>query len=91
MLLGVSLVFGLLIAWLAVTAVMIFFLVWRAVIGLREEDQLFIDPDEAHLAREQVEIVSKLERLRPYVIGSVAGSIVLAVVTFAVWVLQELL
>jgi hypothetical protein len=91
MLLGVSLVFGLLIAWLAVTAVMIFFLVWRAVIGLREEDQLFIDPSEERLAREQREIVSKLERLQPYVIGSVTGSIVLAVVTFAVWVLQELL
>ncbi len=90
MLLGVSLVFGLLIAWLVVTAVMIFFLVWRAVIGLREEDQLFIDPGEEHLAREQREIVSKLERLRPYVIGSVTGSIVLAVVTFAVWVLQAL-
>jgi hypothetical protein len=91
MLLGVSLVFGLLIAWLAVTAVMIFFLVWRAVIGLREEDQLFIDPSEERLAREQREIVSKLERLQPYVIGSVTGSIVLAVTTFAVWVLQELL
>ncbi len=90
MLLGFSLVFGLLIAWLAVTAVMIFFLVWRAVIGLGEEDQLFIDPGEERLAREQVEIVSKLERLRPYVIGSVTGSIVLAVVTFAVWVLQAL-
>ncbi len=91
MLLGVSLVFGLLIAWLVVTAVLIFFLVWRAVIGLREEDQLFIDPSEERLAREQREIVSKLERLQPYVIGSVTGSIVLAVVTFAVWVLQELL
>ncbi len=91
MLLGFSLVFGLLIVWLAVTAVMIFFLVWQAVIGLREEDQLFIDPSEERLAREQREIVSKLERLRPYVIGSVTGSIVLAVTTFAVWVLQELL
>ena len=91
MLLGFSLVFGLLIAWLAVTAVMIFFLVWRAVVGLREEDQLFIDPSEERLAREQREIVSKLERLRPYVIGSVTGSILLAVVTFAVWVLQELM
>ncbi len=91
MLLGFSLVFGLLIAWLVVTAVMVFFLVWRAVIGLGEEDQLFIDPGEERLAREQVEIVSKLERLQPYVIGSVTGSIVLAVVTFAVWVLQELL
>ncbi len=91
MLLGFSLVFGLLIAWLVVTAVMIFFLVWRAVIGLHEEDQLFIDPSEERLAREQREIVSKLERLQPYVIGSVTGSIVLAVVTFAVWVMQELL
>ncbi len=90
MLLGFSLVFGLLIAWLVVTAVLIFFLVWRAVIGLREEDQLFIDPSEERLAREQREIVSKLERLRPYVIGSLTGSIVLAVVTFAVWVLQAL-
>ncbi|MCH8948520.1 MAG: hypothetical protein IH789_13010, partial [Acidobacteria bacterium] len=54
-------------------------------------NQLFIDPSEERLAREQREIVSKLERLQPYVIGSVTGSIVLAVVTFAVWVLQELL
>ena len=90
MLLGFSLVFGLLIAWLVVTAVLIFFLVWRAVIGLREEDQLFIDPSEARLAREQKEIVSKLERLQPYVIWSLTGSIVLAVGTFAVWVLQAL-
>lgn len=91
MLLGVSLVLGLLVAWLVVTAVLIFLAIWRAVIGLREEDQLFIDPGEAHLAREQREIVSKLERLRPYILGLLITSIVLAVATFAAWVLGELL
>jgi hypothetical protein len=90
MLLGVTLVSGMLIAWLAMTAVVIVLAVWRAVVALREEDQLFIDPGEEHLAREQQEIVAKLERIRPWLVWTFAASVVLGLATFGVWVYQSL-
>ncbi|MDA2912999.1 hypothetical protein MYX77_03390 [Acidobacteriia bacterium AH_259_A11_L15] len=90
MLLSLSLLMGLLVAWLAATAVLIVLAVIRAVIGLREEDQLFIIPGEERLLREQREIVAKLERLRPYLIGSLVASIVLGLATLGVLFYQQL-
>ncbi len=90
MLLSLSLLMGLLVAWLAATAVLIVLAVIRAVIGLREEDQLFIIPGEERLRREQREIVAKLERLRPYLIGSLVASIVLGLATLGVLFYQQL-
>lgn len=90
MLLGISLLFSLLVAWLAVTAVCIILAIYRGVIGLREEDQLFIDPGEERLLREQAALTGRLERLRPYFIGSLITSIVLGLATFGLWVYQQL-
>lgn len=90
MLLSVSLLFVLLIAWLAVTALLIVLAIARAVISLREEDQLYIDPGEERLLKEQREIITKLERLRPYLIGSFVGSVALGLATFGLWVYQQL-
>ena len=91
MLLGVSvLVLGMLIAFLAVLGVTIVLAVYRAVIALREEDQLFIDPGEEHLAREQRAIVAKLERIRPWLLGSIIATVVLGLATFGVWVYDSL-
>ncbi len=81
---------GLLVAWLAATAVLIVLAVIRAVICLREEDQLFISPGEEQLLREQREIAAKLERLRPYLIGSLVASIVLGLATLGVLFYQQL-
>ncbi|MEE8199922.1 MAG: hypothetical protein V3R29_02030 [Candidatus Acidoferrales bacterium] len=90
MLLSLSLLMGLLVAWLAATAVLIVLAVIRAVICLREEDQLFISPGEEQLLREQREIAAKLERLRPYLIGSLVASIVLGLATLGVLFYQQL-
>lgn len=90
MLLSVSLLVGMLLVWLVVTAVCIALGIYRAVIGLREEDQLFIDPGKERLLREQRELITKLERIRPYFIGSVLTAVVLGVATFALWVYQQL-
>ncbi|MEE9234437.1 MAG: hypothetical protein V3U28_03240 [Candidatus Acidoferrales bacterium] len=90
MLLSLSLVMGLLVAWLAATALLIVLAVIRAVICLREEDQLFISPGEEQLLREQREIAAKLERLRPYLIGSLVASIVLGLATLGVLFYQQL-
>lgn len=90
MLLSISLLLGMLVTWLAVTAVCIALAVYRAMIGLHEKDQLFIDPGEERLLREQRELVVRLDRIRPYLIGCLVTAGVLGVATFALWVYQQL-
>ena len=90
MLLSVSLVFVMLVAWLGVTALLILLAIVRAVVSLREEDQLYIDPGEEKLLAEQREIVAKLDRLRPYLIWSFTASVVLGLATFGLWVYRQL-
>ena len=90
MLLSVSLVFGMLVAWLVVTAIFIALWIRRAMLGLREEDVLYIDPGEDRLLREQREVSGEIERLRPYLVGSLVAAIVLGLATFGAWVYQQL-
>lgn len=90
MTIAISLVFGMLLAWLAAIAVLIVLLIYRALLSGREEDQLFIDPGEVRLAREQREIVKKLERLSPYLWTFFILVILLGVGTFGLWVYQQL-
>lgn len=90
MLLSISLVFGMLIVWLVVTAA--FFVVWiyKAVLGLREEDSLFIDPGEESQRRDQKEMFAKMDRIRPIFLGTLIASLALGFVTFGLWVYQQL-
>ncbi|MGH9805581.1 MAG: hypothetical protein ACRD4D_10465 [Candidatus Acidiferrales bacterium] len=90
MLLSVSLVFGMLIAWLAVTLVFIILCIYRAVISLKEEDVLYIDPGEAKLLQEQKEVNARIDRLRPILTGTLVLVIVLGLATFGLWVYQQL-
>lgn len=90
MLLSVSLLLVMLVTWLALTALVIVLAILRAVVTLREEDQLYIDPGEEKLLAEQREIGARLERLRPYLLGSLVASVVLGLATFGLWVYQQL-
>jgi len=90
MLLSISLLFGMLIAWLVVTAVFIALWVYRAVIGLKEDDVLFIDPGEDRLLKEQRELNTRIERLRPFLVGAFVTLVVLGLATFGLWVYQSL-
>lgn len=90
MLLSVSLVFGMLIAWVVVTFVFILLCIYRATISLKEEDVLYIDPGEEKLLQEQKEINAKIESLRPVLTGALVLVIVLGLATFGLWVYQQL-
>jgi hypothetical protein len=57
------------VAWGVITAVLVVLLVYRAVVGMKEDDQLFLDPAESALEAEQAEIRSRLDHLAPYVKG----------------------
>ncbi len=69
---------ALLITWGAITAVLAILVAYRTLIGMKEDDQLFLDPAESSLEAEQRELLTKLARLSPYIKGlSVASGAVL--------------
>lgn len=90
MVLAISLVLGLLLAWAGIGLIMIGLLVYRARLSVREEDQLFLDPSARHLEREQREVVTRLERLAPYLWGTFIVWVVVGLGTFGLWVWQQL-
>jgi len=72
-------VFYLLIVWSIVTAVFVFLLIWRGVLSSHEDDQIFLDAAEEHIAREQRELIAKINTLgRPLLItGVLSGALLL--------------
>ena len=69
----------LLIAWGVVTAVFVVLFIWRSVLSSHEDDQIFLDAAEEHMAQEQRELVAKITSLsRPLLItGVLSGALLL--------------
>jgi hypothetical protein len=71
----------LLIAWGIVTAVFLGLLIWRNLLESHEDDQLFLDSAEEHMAKEQRQLVARINTLsRPIMLtGILAGALLLLV------------
>ena len=83
-------VFYLLIVWGIVTAVFIILLIWRGVLSSHEDDQIFLDAAEEHMAREQRELVAKINTLsRPLLITGVLSGVLL-LLAGSLWVYEGL-
>jgi len=68
----------LLIAWGIATAIFLLLFIWRSVLSSHEDDQIFLDAAEEHMAREQRELVAKINTLsRPLMITGVLSGILL--------------
>ena len=80
----------LLIIWGSITAVLIVLLIYRSTLTIHEDDQLFINDSESHMALEQKELLQKIEGLTPYVRLFGVSSGVMAVVVFGMWIWQGL-
>ena len=70
----------LLILWAGLTVVLIILLIYRSTLSMHEDDQLFLDSSEAHMAKEQEELLGKMNRITPWVRVCGAGSAVLTVI-----------
>ncbi|HKV23545.1 MAG TPA: hypothetical protein VJN93_03040 [Candidatus Acidoferrum sp.] len=67
-----------LIAWGVVTAVFMLLLIRRSVLASHEDDQIFLDGAQDHMAREQREIVAKINMLsRPLLTSGIASGVLL--------------
>ena len=74
-------IFYLLIAWGIITAVFLILLIWRSLLESHEDDQLFIDAAEEHMAKEQRDLVAKINTLsRPIMASGVAAGGLLLVI-----------
>ncbi|HZS70928.1 MAG TPA: hypothetical protein VFA13_03750 [Candidatus Acidoferrum sp.] len=80
----------LLIAWGIVTAIFLVLLIWRSVLESHEDDQIFLDSAQDHIAKEQKELVSRITSLsRPIVTTGVAAGGLLLVIA-GMWVYHGL-
>jgi uncharacterized membrane protein YjfL (UPF0719 family) len=82
-----STLFELLIAWGVLTAALIALLIYRGTLTMQEDDQLFLGESESHMAKEQVEIMARVNRLAPFlkVLGTASAVLILTIAGMAVY------
>lgn len=54
------------VSWAAITAVFVLMMVYRSLVGMREEDQLFLSPAESKQATEQQRLISRVQKVTLY-------------------------
>jgi len=71
----------LLVAWGLVTAIFLVLIAWRSVLSSHEDDQIFLDKAEEHMAREQRELISRIDKLsRPILTSGITSGVLLLVI-----------
>ena len=85
---AISPVMVMVIVWGVITAVFVILMIYRSLISMREEDQLFLDPAEARQEAEQRAIITRVERITPYAKGFGFASLSLLAATGALWFYQ---
>jgi len=88
---GISPLMWGLIIWAAITAVFVILMIYRSLITMREDDQLFLDPTQTALQNEQKAVQQKLDQLRPYTKGLGFASAALGAGLAGLWVFQAIM
>jgi hypothetical protein len=76
------------ILWSVVTVILLATIIYRAVVGIHEENQIFLDRAEAALEKEQVETLKRINTLDGFIkgLGIVSGALLL--IMAAIWFYQ---
>jgi len=80
----------LLTVWGILTAILIVLLIYRSTLTMREEEQLFLDEAESHMQQEQMELISRVNKVNPLVRAFGAASGLLILVIAGMWIYQGL-
>jgi hypothetical protein len=78
------------ITWASVTVILVALLIYRALIGLREEDQLFLASGEEHLERDQQVLQARISKVNKAGVWLGALSTLLLIGMGAMWVYANL-
>ncbi|MBV8731560.1 MAG: hypothetical protein JO336_17275 [Acidobacteriia bacterium] len=86
---GLSALNTVLILWGVVTGILAILLIYRSTISMKEDDQLFLDPSQSNLEKEQQEVRKRLDRITPYtaILGVTSGVLLIASAGF--WVYEQ--
>lgn len=80
----------LLILWGVITAAFILLLIRKSLLENREDDQIFLDAAEEHMAKEQRELVARIAKLsRPITTTGIASGALLLLIA-GMWLYQGL-
>ncbi len=80
----------LLVVWGVLTAALVALLIYRSTLSMHEDDQLFLDEAESHIAKEQAELIAKFNRVSPTIRWLSAASGTLILVIAGLWVYEGL-
>ncbi len=71
----------LLMVWGVLTAVLVILLIYRGTLTMQEDDQLFLEESESHMAQEQMELMAKVNKINPFVkiLGAASGVLILII------------
>ena len=78
------------IAWGIVTGMFVVLMIYRSLISMKEDDQLFLDPAEASMEAEQKQLLMRLNKITPYTRGLGFASLGLLLVIAGIWVSQAI-
>ena len=87
---GISPLMWGLFVWAAITSVFVILMIYRSLIKMREDNQLFLDPTQTALQNEQKAVQQKLNQLRPYTKGLGFASAALGAGLVGLWVYQAI-
>jgi len=83
-------IFYLVIIWAVFAAVFIGLLIWRSLLASHEDDQIFLDAAQEHMAREQRELVAKISSLSRPIATSGIAAVTLLLVIVGMWLYEGL-
>ena len=78
------------VSWASVTVVLVGLLIYRSLIGMREEDQLFLASGEEHQAREQQVLQARIASVNKFAVWLGVLSAVLLIGVATVWVMENI-
>ena len=78
------------VSWGSVTAILVGLLIYRALIGMREDDQLFLASGEEHQAHEQQVLQARIQSVNKYAVwlGVLSGLLLIGIAS--VWVYENM-
>lgn len=78
------------LSWASVTVVLVGLLIYRSLIGMREEDQLFLASGEEHVARKQQVLQARISSVNKFAVwlGILSGLLLIGMATL--WVYANL-
>ena len=73
--------FGLLVAWGILTAILIILLIYKSTLTMHEDDSIFFNETESQMQKDQTEVLTKMRKITPIVkvLGALSGAMILVI------------